>query len=216
MSNNTLQKVKFDKNSLVRLLLACGLLFVVVKGIQYMSTDNQTNQTNQNNIYESFEDVSKQDIVSDNNQREKVQKCSKTTMENIKSEIQEKKKIESNNKSDNCSSCTSLLPVMDPLFNMREMCKQIILLEDHLFQKEKRCHDCICKHFLTIEALSEEAITLDKENKHKELHNIPSEVRSISKEYLNNKDKPDLACGQAGQRLRKLRKSLMTKVMDKF
>jgi hypothetical protein len=54
-----------------------------------------------------------------------------------------------------CKSCDSLLPVLDPRFNMREICKQSVLLEDHLFQKEKRCHDCICKHFLTIEALAE-------------------------------------------------------------
>ena len=59
-----------------------------------------------------------------------------------------------------------LLPVLDPCFNMREICKQCILLEDHLFQTEKRCTDCIKKHFLTIEALGEEAITLDKENEY--------------------------------------------------
>jgi hypothetical protein len=68
-----------------------------------------------------------------------------------------------------CKSCDSLLPVLDPRFNMREICKQSVLLEDHLFQKEKRCHDCIIKHFLTIEGLAEEAVTLDKEHKYNEL-----------------------------------------------
>lgn len=53
-----------------------------------------------------------------------------------------------------------LLPIMDPLFNVREMVKQLTLLEDHLNQPEKRCQDCITKHFLTIEALAEECISL--------------------------------------------------------
>ena len=59
-----------------------------------------------------------------------------------------------------------LLPIMNPLFNMREICKQMVLLEDHLNNIRKRCHDCIRKHFLTIEAFFEEAISLDKDLKY--------------------------------------------------
>ena len=54
-----------------------------------------------------------------------------------------------------------LLPIMHPLYNLREVCKQTALLEDHLNNERKRCQDCIRKHFLTIEALLEEAISLD-------------------------------------------------------
>jgi hypothetical protein len=115
----------------------------------------------------------------------------------------------------NCKSCTDLLPVMDPMYNMREMCKQIILLEDHLFQKEKRCHDCICKHFLTIEALAEEAITLDKSHKYPELEDMPTKVRKITKKYINNhKDHSQHAI--TGQDLRELRKGLMQKCFNNF
>jgi hypothetical protein len=114
-----------------------------------------------------------------------------------------------------CKSCTDLLPVMDPMYNMREMCKQVILLEDHLFQKEKRCHDCICKHFLTIEALAEEAITLDKYHKYPELNDIPSKVRVITKKYINNhKDTSQHAI--TAQELRELRKTLMQKSFNHF
>lgn len=56
----------------------------------------------------------------------------------------------------------NLLPIMSPKFNLREVVKQCVLLEDHLFHPKKRCADCIAKHFLTIEALLEEAKTLDK------------------------------------------------------
>lgn len=54
------------------------------------------------------------------------------------------------------------MSVMDPQFNLREAAKQMILLEDHLFHAYKVCPDCIRKHLMTIEALSEEAVTLDK------------------------------------------------------
>lgn len=111
------------------------------------------------------------------------------------------------------SKCSSLLPVLDPLYNMREICKQSILLEDHLFQPQKRCHDCICKHFLTIEALAEEAITLDKEGVHSEdLEGLPTKIRGIHKRYLADNKKAH----QAGQELRKIRKSLMIKSIDAF
>lgn len=53
-----------------------------------------------------------------------------------------------------------LLPVMDPRFNLREVAKQMLLLEDHLAQPRKRCEDCIRKHFAFIEALAEEACCL--------------------------------------------------------
>jgi hypothetical protein len=53
-----------------------------------------------------------------------------------------------------------LLPVMDPRHNLREIAKQMLLLEDHLGQPRKRCEDCIRKHFAFIEALAEEGCSL--------------------------------------------------------
>lgn len=112
-----------------------------------------------------------------------------------------------------CTQCSGvdgqpLLPVLEPMFNMREMCKQIILLEDHLFQTSKRCEDCICKHFLTIEALAEEAVTLDKEGKYKKyLENLPDRVRTIQKQYVNK----EKTIHEVAQELRKIRKEMMTK-----
>jgi tRNA nucleotidyltransferase/poly(A) polymerase len=54
----------------------------------------------------------------------------------------------------------SLLPLMNPEFNLREIVKQMILLEDHLFHARKQCPDCIDKHLLTIEAFAEEMVSL--------------------------------------------------------
>jgi len=56
---------------------------------------------------------------------------------------------------------SNLYPLMNPLFNLREVGKQCILLEDHLNQPKKQCHDCIKKHFLHVEGLLEEANSLD-------------------------------------------------------
>ena len=100
-----------------------------------------------------------------------------------------------------------LLPVLDAKFNMREICKQCILLEDHLSHSEKRCTDCCMKHFLALEALSEEAIQLDKEQKLD--HNImtlPTKIRGIQKKWYKN---PNKNANECSQDLRKIRKLLM-------
>ena len=53
--------------------------------------------------------------------------------------------------------CGALDPVSDPKYNMQQIIKQSILLEEHLANKNKRCRDCITKHFLHIIGLAEEA-----------------------------------------------------------
>lgn len=55
------------------------------------------------------------------------------------------------------------LSLTDPRFNIREIVKQMLLLEDHLAHPNKKCNDCILKHFMTIEAYAEEAASLDVE-----------------------------------------------------
>lgn len=51
-------------------------------------------------------------------------------------------------------------PLSDPVYNITQIIKQSLLLEDHLIEQNKRCNDCILKHFLTIVALQEEALLL--------------------------------------------------------
>lgn len=55
-----------------------------------------------------------------------------------------------------------MLTLTDPQFNLREIAKQLILLEDHLVHTHKRCPDCIRKHLLTAEGLAEEIPSLDQ------------------------------------------------------
>lgn len=61
-------------------------------------------------------------------------------------------------------SCGALDPVSDPKYNMQQIVKQSILLEEHLTNKNKRCRDCITKHFLHIIGLAEEAEMLATKN----------------------------------------------------
>jgi hypothetical protein len=71
-----------------------------------------------------------------------------------------------NNKSSKCDikSCGALDPVSDPRYNMQQIVKQSILLEEHLTNKNKRCRDCITKHFQHIIGLAEEAQMLATTN----------------------------------------------------
>ena len=105
----------------------------------------------------------------------------------------------------------TLLPVMRPAQNMREIIKQVIMLEDHLFQSCKRCGDCVNKHFLTIEALAEECGTLcDAANPaaSREAQAVASEVRVLHHAWAQD-PKGDGICTRVAGQLRQLRKRLM-------
>ena len=55
------------------------------------------------------------------------------------------------------ATCGATDPVSDPAYNMREIAKQSVLLEEHLVEGNKYCRDCIAKHFLHVIGLAEEA-----------------------------------------------------------
>lgn len=103
-----------------------------------------------------------------------------------------------------------LLPIMSPLFNMREICKQVALLEDHLNQPRKRCPDCIRKHFLTIEALFEEAVSLDDKFEYGEYLEGKAEMcRLLQESWIDGEEEREIA-----QTLRKMRKDFAPLCFD--
>lgn len=57
-------------------------------------------------------------------------------------------------------SCGAIDPVGDPKYNMRNIIKQSILLEEHMIEDHKYCKDCCVKHFMHIIGLAEEALCL--------------------------------------------------------
>jgi hypothetical protein len=100
---------------------------------------------------------------------------------------------------------------MDPSFNLREICKQCVLLEDHLTHDDKRCTDCCTKHFLTLEALAEEALTLDKNGKLRDdARQLPKKIRELQMFWIENPDK----CHEISQKLREIRKLYQQDTFD--
>jgi hypothetical protein len=90
-----------------------------------------------------------------------------------------------------CStSCDSIDPVSDPRYNMQQIIKQSILLEEHLTNKNKRCRDCITKHFLHIIGLAEEAqmLATDKIAKYPLINESVTLYNSLFKIWIKNKN----------------------------
>ena len=87
----------------------------------------------------------------------------------------------------------------------------MILLEDHLHHPPKRCNDCIGKHFLTIEALLEEAIALDVDGElADQILDLPEEVRELQREWLNDERTEH----EIAQSIRVMRKELIGMCFD--
>lgn len=81
----------------------------------------------------------------------------------------------------------NILPVLNPVFNVREVVKNILLLRNHLLIKENRCFQCIRKHSLIIEAFIDEAYSLDKVGKvTKMLRPMGKKIRSIQKRLIKD------------------------------
>jgi hypothetical protein len=111
----------------------------------------------------------------------------------------------------------NLLPIMNPLFNLREIVKQMALLEDHLNNARKRCPDCIRKHFLTIEAFFEETISLDKKFQYVGLLEGKADLmRDLQGCWLDLKDteQSQIAYLVISQVLRKIRKEFAPLCFD--
>lgn len=97
-----------------------------------------------------------------------------------------------------------LLPIMDPAYNVREVFKQLVLLEDHLFHERKRCPDCIWKHLLTAEALAEEAVTLDSEASQEGVLGLAEKIRGLQRAV-----QAGVSLLEVAQEARSIRKGLL-------
>ena len=96
-----------------------------------------------------------------------------------------------NKSAGSCSaSCDSIDPVSDPRYNMQQIIKQSILLEEHLTNKNKRCRDCITKHFLHIIGLAEEAqmLATNKIDKYPLINESVLLYNELFKIWIKNKN----------------------------
>jgi hypothetical protein len=90
----------------------------------------------------------------------------------------------------NANTCGAIDPVSDPDYNMKQIIKQSILLEEHLAEDRKYCKDCICKHFNHIIGLSSEAVSLagDKVTSYPLMNESTDFYEKDFQLWLNNRD----------------------------
>lgn len=104
-------------------------------------------------------------------------------------------------------------PLNSAEFNIREIAKQFLLLEDHLADDDKFCKDCVRKHLMMVEALAEEAVTLEPGSKwastSKGLANMSRDMMVTFSKGNGNGVRASL-----GAKIRLVRKGLVEKVYD--
>ena len=151
----------------------------------------------------------------------KVSLSNETSVENRVLENDENADKKSCDEKDTVQKCTLnqcgsgiLHPILDPKFNFREVAKQCLLLEDHLNNIQKRCLDCIRKHFLIIDGLIEESVSLEKDNalrdQYRELYLKWVEMQ---KEYANAPTSSE-NLDNISKKIRLFRKPLVEKYFD--
>lgn len=87
-------------------------------------------------------------------------------------------------------TCGALDPVNEPAYNIQNVVKQSILLEEHIAEKNKYCKSCIIKHFLHIIGLLEEAVWLAGKTvlNYPFLEDSPGYYQQIFQTWLSNTD----------------------------
>lgn len=166
--------------------------------------------------YRYYKTPHKRDVEDDRDMGfiSKPGSCSQSTISSKVCSLKESKGAEVCSLNGGTCRNKNLLPVLDCRFNLREVTKQILLLEDHLSHEGKRCDDCIRKHMLFIEGLLDESVTLDTEQKYFDvILKVRKEFYEIEKAYFSvakNVDPSDdsFYCTIA-QRLRVIRKPIM-------
>ena len=139
-------------------------------------------------------------------QLKKQKNYEKFNILNNKIETVEEKKVDDGTACKK-TGCGSLDPVSDPKYNMHQIVKQSILLEEHLANKNKRCRDCITKHFSHIIGLAEEAVMLacSDVNKYPLMSELPPYYDKLFKKWLKDTSCSLLVCKD----LRNMRKRII-------
>jgi hypothetical protein len=109
------------------------------------------------------------------------------------------------------STCGAVDPVSDPDYNMREIAKQTILLEEHLTVPNKYCIDCVAKHLLHCIGLANEAVMLacDNVTDYPYMADAPAFFQGMLDEWLGRKQDAEFRLQMAAE-LREFRKKLVT------
>ncbi len=87
-------------------------------------------------------------------------------------------------------TCGAIDPVNDPGYNVREVIKNTVLIEQHLAEKRKYCKECLVKHFLLSIGLLEEAVwmAVSKTNKYPMLEESEAFYNGVFEEWRQDMD----------------------------
>lgn len=98
----------------------------------------------------------------------------------------------------------SVFPLSSPLHNIREVCKQAVLLEDLLLHPSKQRADSIRKHFFAIEAFIEEGLSVSQDPKiSNTLEGLLPRIVYLQQAWSSKADRRKIA-----QQIREIRKRL--------
>jgi hypothetical protein len=219
-------------NNLFAAVLVFFIIYVLYSFTCKMKTDPKINMTIAPQVIEKLTQVEKTTKHNDelsnytDDFASYAQEINNHEQNNHEQNNHEQNNHEQNNheqKKGNVSKCNvktcglgakDLHPILDPVFNMREAAKQCLLLEDHINNKKKRCIDCIKKHFLMIDGLLEEAVSLEKDNiKRDKYRDLYSQWINIQKKYVAN-SKELYNMDEISKLIRVFRKPLMNEHFD--
>lgn len=153
----------------------------------------------------------KSDINNRNNSNKQQQRSSLIVQprEDTQQQPESQEQSTTFDNSSNNNNKKTILPVLDPEFNFREIVKNSILLEDHLNHPGKQCGDCIMKHMLALESYADELLSLSPQSKlidYTYLKTLPSVFRGLQEDWYTAR-KP---LHEIAQELRQIRKKFMT------
>jgi hypothetical protein len=97
----------------------------------------------------------------------------------------------------------------NPRYNVRQLVKELILLEDHLSCGEKQCRECIAKHALKTEAWLEEALTLGPDPLlYAELEALQDPIAGVVSRAIDGAD-----CVRLREDVRALRRHVQSRIL---
>ena len=204
-------------NNLLTVILISLLIYALYNFACKMKTEPSVNMTITPQVIEKLTQVEK--ITKKNEEHSNYTDDFASYAQEINNHEQNNhEQKEGPSKKCNIKTCglgaKDLHPILDPEFNMREAAKQCLLLEDHINNKQKRCIDCIKKHFLMIDGLLEEAVSLEKDNiKRDHYRDLYAKWINIQKKYVAN-SKELYNMDEISKLIRVFRKPLMNDHFD--
>jgi hypothetical protein len=116
-----------------------------------------------------------------------------------------------NKKNHQCGmSCKQLDDLLDPVYNIKQVIENTLLLEQHLVNDRQYCFDCVTKHFLLCTGLLSEAVWLAGKSCNLYPHLTDDTVfyNEIFNFWLDNRDNKQIRL-EIAEKLRQKRKQLV-------